>query len=202
MKKPISKIDISITITLMCLFLFFSLKAYGPFEALERFFYSAEMRLDLPTMSLENKIAIVNIDSKSLQQLGPWPWPRHVIADMIRILKNNGAKLIGLDLPLPYKSQNEGLEAVRGLYNLIYRLQQQDQNNASYDILLKRVAEIENQPGISSCRLSDHLEDTIRNWSCLLTSRWQRALSAAPTSRKASTSISPSIDSLPPSRNS
>jgi len=145
MKKPISKIDISITITLMCLFLFFSLKAYSPFEALERFFYSAEMRLDLPTMSLENKIAIVNIDSKSLQQLGPWPWPRHVIADMIRILKNNGAKLIGLDLPLPYKSQNEGLEAVRGLYNLIYRLQQQDQNNASYDILLKRVAEIENQ---------------------------------------------------------
>ena len=145
MKKPINKIDISVAVTLMCLFLFFSLKAYGPFEALERFFYSAEMRLDLPTVSLENKIAIVNIDNKSLQQLGPWPWPRHVIADMIRILKNNGAKLIGLDLPLPYKSQNEGLKAVRGLYNLIYRLQQQDQKNPSYDILLKRVAEIENQ---------------------------------------------------------
>ncbi|MBW2093883.1 MAG: CHASE2 domain-containing protein [Deltaproteobacteria bacterium] len=145
MKKPINKIDIFITICIVLLFLFFSLKTYGPFEALERFFYNAEMRLDLPTISLENKIAIVNIDAKSLQQLGPWPWPRHVIGDMIRILKNNGAKLIGLDLLLPHRSQNEGLDAVRGLYDLIYRLQRQDQGNASYDILLKRVAEIENQ---------------------------------------------------------
>lgn len=145
MKKPINKIDIFITICIVLLFLFFSLKRYGPFEALERFFYNAEMRLDLPTISLENKIAIVNIDAKSLQQLGPWPWPRHVIGDMIRILKNNGASLIGLDLLLPSRSQNEGLEAVQSLYNLIYRLQRQDQANASYDILLKRVAEIENQ---------------------------------------------------------
>ncbi|OPX36710.1 MAG: hypothetical protein B1H13_14005 [Desulfobacteraceae bacterium 4484_190.3] len=103
------------------------------------------MRLDLPTISLENKIAIVNIDAKSLQQLGPWPWPRHVIGDMIRILKDNGARLIGLDLLLPGRSQNEGLQAVRSLYDLIYQLQRQDQTNTSYDILLKRVAEIENQ---------------------------------------------------------
>jgi len=145
MKKPINKIDIFITICIVLLFLFFSLKTYRPFEALERFFYNAEMRLDLPTISLENKIAIVNIDAKSLQQLGPWPWPRHVIGDMIRILKNNGARLIGLALLLPHRSQNAGLEAVRGLYDLIYRLQRQDQGNVSYDILLKRVAEIENQ---------------------------------------------------------
>jgi len=104
MKKPINKIDIFITICIVLLFLFFSLKTYGPFEALERFFYNAEMRLDLPTISLENKIAIVNIDAKSLQQLGPWPWPRHVIGDMIRILKNNGASLIGLNLLLPSRS--------------------------------------------------------------------------------------------------
>ena len=73
MKKTVNKVDISIAVTLMCLFLFFSLKAYGPFEALERFFYSAEMRLDLPTVSLENKIAIVNIDNKSLHCPGPGP---------------------------------------------------------------------------------------------------------------------------------
>jgi len=64
---------------------------------------------------------------------------------MIRILKDNGARLIGLDLLLPGRSQNEGLQAVRSLYDLIYQLQRQDQTNTSYDILLKRVAEIENQ---------------------------------------------------------
>ncbi|HDZ23305.1 MAG TPA: CHASE2 domain-containing protein, partial [Desulfobacteraceae bacterium] len=145
MKKPINKTDTVIVSFLILLFLFFSFRAYGPFESLEQFFYKAEMRLDLPTISLENKIAIVNIDAKSLQQLGPWPWPRHVIGDMIRILKDNGARLIGLDLLLPGRSQNEGLQAVRSLYDLIYQLQRQDQTNTSYDILLKRVAEIENQ---------------------------------------------------------
>ena len=145
MKKPINKTDTVIVSFLVLLFLFFSFRAYGPFESLEQFFYKAEMRLDLPTISLENKIAIVNIDAKSLQQLGPWPWPRHVIGDMIRILKDNGARLIGLDLLLPGRSQNEGLQAVRSLYDLIYQLQRQDQTNTSYDILLKRVAEIENQ---------------------------------------------------------
>jgi len=145
MKKTISRTDIIITVSIILLSIFFSVKKYAPFESLERFFYKAEMRLDLPTISLENKIAIVNIDAKSLQQLGPWPWPRHIIGDMIQILKNNGAKIIGLDLLLPDRSQNEGLKALRGLYDLIYRLQRQDMDNASYDILLKRVAEIENE---------------------------------------------------------
>lgn len=145
MKKTISRTDIIITVSIILLSIFFSVKKYAPLESLERFFYKAEMRLDLPTISLENKIAIVNIDAKSLQQLGPWPWPRHIIGDMIQILRNNGAKIIGLDLLLPDRSQNEGLKAVRGLYDLIYRLQRQDQGNASYDILLKRVAEIENE---------------------------------------------------------
>ena len=145
MKKTISKIDVFVTAGIVLLFLFFSLQAYSLFESLERFFYKSEMRLDLPTISLENKIAIVNIDAKSLEKLGPWPWPRHIIGEMIRILKDNGARLIGLDLLLPGRAQNEGLKAVRSLYDLIYQLQQQDQDNASYDILLRRVAEIENE---------------------------------------------------------
>lgn len=145
MKKSINKIDIFIAIVLIGFFIFSSTKAYPVFETLEQFIYSAEMRLDLPTTTLDNKIAIVNIDNKSLKELGPWPWPRHLIADMINILKNNGAKLIGLDLVFPHKFQNEGLKEVQSLYTLVSQLRNQSSDKVPYDTLLKRIGEIENR---------------------------------------------------------
>jgi serine/threonine-protein kinase len=115
----INKEDLLIATLVAVVFTFFSFKSFTIFESLERVIYGIEMRLDLPPNLGENRIAIVNIDNKSLKQLGPWPWPRHVIADMITILKNNGAKLIALDILLSNKEQNQGLIEVRNLYETI-----------------------------------------------------------------------------------
>jgi eukaryotic-like serine/threonine-protein kinase len=145
MKKTINEINLFIVITLVGTFIFLSLKGYPAFEALERFIYSAEMRLDLPTSSFDNKIAIVDIDKKSLEQLGPWPWPRRLIAEMIGILKSNGARLIGLDLVFSQRSQNEGLKEVRKLYSLISQIQSQSPDKASYDLVLQKINGIEKQ---------------------------------------------------------
>ena len=101
------------------IFISFSFSSFTIFESLERIIYSVEMRLDLPQNMGENRIAIVNIDDKSLKQLGPWPWPRRTIAEMITILKNNGAKLIGLDLIFPEKENNQGLKEIRALHQSI-----------------------------------------------------------------------------------
>ena len=68
------------------------------FESLEKVVYEIEMRLDTPRNPGESKVAIINIDDKSIAKLGKWPWPRHILAEMIKILKDNGAKLIGLDI--------------------------------------------------------------------------------------------------------
>lgn len=113
------------------------------FEVVERLVYSVEMRLDLPTSPGENKIAIVNIDDKSLKQLGPWPWPRHFIADMIRILKKNGAKLIGLDMVFSHREQNQGLKEVNKLYQGILNREKTTGEQASYDWVLQRLKNIE-----------------------------------------------------------
>ena len=100
-------------------FIFFSFSSFHAFEALEKVLYGIEMRLALsPTMGA-SKIAIVNIDEKSIRNLGPWPWPRRTIADMIHILKDNGARLVGLDLMFEEKEQNQGLDEIRGLYEEI-----------------------------------------------------------------------------------
>lgn len=49
------------------------------------------------TLSNEH-VAIVDIDEKSLAELGQWPWPRDVIGQMVEKLVDGGAKVVGFDM--------------------------------------------------------------------------------------------------------
>jgi eukaryotic-like serine/threonine-protein kinase len=98
-------------------FAILSFSSLNFFENLEKYLYGIGMRLTLSPSIGAGKIAIINIDEKSVKQLGPWPWPRKTMAEMIDILKNNGAKLIGLDLLYSAKESNQGLEEIKKLIN-------------------------------------------------------------------------------------
>ena len=143
MKLTVNRTDLLITALIAVLTIFLSFKAFPLLEGVERIIYSIEMRLDLPRSVGENKIAIVNIDEKSLNQLGPWPWPRSLVAEMIRILKDNGAKLIGLDLVFSQKEQNQGLKEVKGLYEAIARQQETNGDKSAYAWVLEKLKRIE-----------------------------------------------------------
>jgi CHASE2 domain-containing sensor protein/tRNA A-37 threonylcarbamoyl transferase component Bud32 len=143
MKRSVSKIDILISAIVAILYIFLSFRALPLLEELERIIYSTEMRLDLPRSMEENKIAIVNIDEKSLKELGPWPWPRNLIAEMIGILKTNGARLIGLDLILSEKERNQGLNQVRKLYENILEQQKGAKDKTTYTWILQKLHGIE-----------------------------------------------------------
>jgi CHASE2 domain-containing sensor protein len=43
-------------------------------------------------------VIVVAIDENSLSQIGRWPWPRNIHADLIRRLKADGASAIGMDV--------------------------------------------------------------------------------------------------------
>ncbi len=118
-KTPIKKIDLLVGALLSLLFIVLSFQSFSVFESLGRVVYSVQMRLDTPRNPGANVVAIVNIDEKSIKQLGPWPWPRQLIAEMIPILKNNGAKLIALDLIFSDKERNLGLQEIRELQKAI-----------------------------------------------------------------------------------
>jgi len=143
MKISAKKTDFLITAIIALAFIALSFKAFPLFEGLERIIYSVEMRLALPGSVGENRIAIVNIDEKSLKQLGPWPWPRNLIAEMIKILKANGAKLIGLDLLYSQKEQNPGLHEIIKLHESISEHQKTTDEKVSHDWILGRLEKIE-----------------------------------------------------------
>lgn len=110
-----NKINLLVGLFIAIFFVYSSFQSFPVFEALGRIIYSVQMRMDPPRSPGANIIAIVNIDDKSLKQLGPWPWPRQVIAEMLSILKNNGARLIFLDFLFSEKERNQGLIEIRAL---------------------------------------------------------------------------------------
>ena len=145
MKNILKRTNLLISLLVAIFFIFLSFRAFPLLEGLEKIVYGVQMRLDLPGAGGENTIAIVNIDEKSINQLGPWPWPRQLIAEMIGILKANGAKLIGLDLLFSHKEQNQGLTEVRKLIETISSRQEESDEKASYAWVLEKLLKIEKE---------------------------------------------------------
>jgi len=73
--------------------LIISLGNMGMFDRLERSAYDFGVRSSerLPS----DKIAVIAIDDISIANIGRWPWPRNIHAEMHNILKQGGAKVIG-----------------------------------------------------------------------------------------------------------
>ncbi|MFA5184974.1 MAG: adenylate/guanylate cyclase domain-containing protein [Patescibacteria group bacterium] len=67
--------------------------------------------LFLPHQS-DRRITLVAIDDASITQIGRWPWPRQVHAELIQKLSAAGAKVIGYDVSFPEKSDKTNDDAL------------------------------------------------------------------------------------------
>ncbi len=86
------------------------------FEGIEKYVYDSALRFAPGEKQGVSQVVLINIDDKSLTRLGSWPWPRHLIAEMIDILKEGDVKLIGLNIPLFEKQANLGLDVLRSFH--------------------------------------------------------------------------------------
>lgn len=62
-------------------------------QSLERKAYDLGVRATDPTPA--DRIAVVAIDDASIQNIGPWPWPRDVHAKLTDLLAAGTAKVVG-----------------------------------------------------------------------------------------------------------
>lgn len=61
---------------------------------------------------LESRLVVIDIDEATLGQVGPWPWPRQRVADLVEILLDTyGAKAVALDIVFPEVSNDLAGEA-------------------------------------------------------------------------------------------
>ena len=58
-----------------------------------------------PRAVADYPVAIVDIDDKSLSEIGQWPWPRSMLAKLVNRLSEDGAAVIGFDMIFPERDR-------------------------------------------------------------------------------------------------
>ncbi len=104
----------------LIILLFFILHATGIVEwsfinALEHKAYDVRLELTMPN-PVDNRIVIVDIDEKSLSEIGRWPWNRSVIARLIdQLFDTYQIDVLGMDAVFPEPDESSGLKKLQAL---------------------------------------------------------------------------------------
>ncbi len=102
---------------------FFILHIVGHGSPLERQFIN-ELELDFYDLRLNwtmpntqnNEIVIVDIDEKSLAQIGRWPWNRQVMATLVnRLFEQYNIDILGMDIVFSEPDNSSGLQVLEKL---------------------------------------------------------------------------------------
>jgi CHASE2 domain-containing sensor protein/predicted Ser/Thr protein kinase len=139
------KLDMVIVAAITVIFMIFSYIGLPFFEKMERRIYDKGIKYARADNPGDDRIILIDIDDKILTDLGPKPLPRHIIAEMIKLLNREGAKLIGLNIPLNEKEVNEGLKEIKAFREkyLVYPDHSEDLSKKSW--VLTNLDEIENR---------------------------------------------------------
>ena len=89
-------------------------------------------------LSLQNdedpRIVIIDIDDKSLQSVGHWPWGRNVLADMLDVsFDHYNISVLGFDVLFAERDDSSGLDTLDEL------AQKELKNNEEYQKILKEI---------------------------------------------------------------
>ncbi len=77
--------------------------APSPFAPLEFAAYDRAQRASAPPSAQD--IVLIDIDARSLAELGPWPWSHDIHADLLRELHEARARVVAFTMPLGATSQ-------------------------------------------------------------------------------------------------
>ncbi|WP_418640965.1 CHASE2 domain-containing protein [Sulfurimonas sp. ST-27] len=102
-KKILMQLFIFVNITLISMFAYLK---YPSFFSLFENKLNDVMFLARGDKTADDRIVIVDIDEKSLQQLGQWPWSRNKVATILEHLTQYGAGIIGLDIVFAEKDNS------------------------------------------------------------------------------------------------
>lgn len=75
-----------------------------PLTSLRNGFFDFAQRL-LPPDAAEVPLAVVDIDDASLHRLGQWPWPRDLLADLVREIARHEPRALGVTLLFPERDR-------------------------------------------------------------------------------------------------
>ena len=103
-------------------------------QTLDNIIYDTKLRAVM-AQTLDSRIVIVDIDEKSLAEIGRWPWSRNILAALTNeLFEHQKIALIGFDLVFAEADNSSGLQQLKQLASTEMRL------NASFQAALKELA--------------------------------------------------------------
>ena len=90
---------------------------FYPFRALECRVY--DLMMTLRHKQQANPVVLVEIDERSLDEIGPWPWPRSHIAEVVRRISESAPKALGIYLLFSDREHNAGLTEIKHIRNTL-----------------------------------------------------------------------------------
>jgi adenylate cyclase len=81
-------------------------------DRLDSIIYDARLRLAMPGKG-DPRIVILDIDEKSLAELGRWPWSRNVIARLVdKLFDQYGVSVLAFDVLWPERDSSSGMDVL------------------------------------------------------------------------------------------
>jgi adenylate cyclase len=115
MKQHIVRIVLGLVITL-----FFIGHAARYYEVpiitqLDNIIYDARLQLTMPR-GVDERIVILDIDEKSLQEVGRWPWPRDLLARLVEeLFERHEVAIVAFDVVFAEADHSSGIRALEQL---------------------------------------------------------------------------------------
>ena len=87
----------------------------GVLHRLDDIIYDARLRATMPA-TLDERIVIVDIDEKSLAEVGRWPWSRNRLAGLLdELFERQKVGIVGFDVVFAETDESSGLKQLRQL---------------------------------------------------------------------------------------
>lgn len=84
-------------------------------QKLDAFVYDARLRASMPN-TLDDRIAIIDIDEPSLAEVGRWPWSRDRVAALVdELFVNQRVAVLGMDVVFAEPDESSGLKRLQAL---------------------------------------------------------------------------------------
>src|SRR3954462_9200275 len=120
MKQHIARIGIGLAITLF--FVLHAAELYpipggklGFVTQLDNIIYDTRLKLTMPG-GVDPRIVILDIDEKSLGEIGRWPWSRNVLADLVnKLFDKYGVGVLGFDVIWAERDTSSGIDTLDSL---------------------------------------------------------------------------------------
>jgi adenylate cyclase len=110
---------IVVCILIISLFLLEKMNVYNlaALAKVENILYDARVIMTMPG-GIDERIVIVDIDEKSLAEIGRWPWSRIHVAKLVdKLFASYDVSLVGFDMVFPEPDESSGLKILQELGN-------------------------------------------------------------------------------------